>query len=742
MLTNEKQGIEKLIDKGGVSFTKDSSGNHNIFLPKDIVNPPVGINPSSPEFRDKFNKTMTQISQGSMVSGKVPSPDEYLNLFNYYINSVLESKTSQRIDRYRQMDFILKNDAALSQARNVLKDEIMQEDVFSSPITVTAKNYAFKKRIIDLLKNLGIKSLIKEAAHNLISYGDAFWLMDARKKQGVTKIIPTSPYDIKHRFEFSVAEIKAQRKKMLRRFNGLQALIDAAASVESRAVEFNKVLLGFQVLDSVFPFWQVCHFRRFTTDKDLEPFGMPMFYECQSEARMYLNAKVIISMIRSSAFMKEHIKVKTSPTMDPADQWMLVNDVRQMVELYTSKNGRTNKDLPSFGDKLYYPEGLMDVTKLEAGFNFRDRFEDLQLMREDVFNATGLPKGYFVGESGYTPVKALMMQDKKTARKVFDLQSIIISQIVKIVETHFTLTGEFNPDVEEFSISLPYPIPDFDETMITIAQAKAQYAVSVMDGLKQTLGIPKIPEPVVRQILFKYFSFDDEGINSIVSSMEKASMDMAQRGIDPIGISIGDPYLSGKDMADQAEIQTQMMAAQAANPEAMMQPGEEGAEQPPQPEGQEQGASEQQATAMPKEESLNEAEAYRHYNSLYESAIKEKPLKEALEETFDKFILEKASDEFVYLGRHYVSSTQTSPDHNQHLYVDEKQYANFLKKTSGEKLGELSEEEMKEEGDDPLECMAKKVATESVYKIGDRLSERMYMTKDEVTTETLKREAL
>lgn len=678
MPQNDNQNIEKLLDKEGLKVAQVQGGK-KVVIPKGVRTDPK-----------KFDKAYGKIQASMAMHGNSSDVDanEFLNLFSYYIKNVLESKVSARMERYKQMDFIMENDGALSLAKRVLRDEILQADVFDQPITVTARNVKFKKAIMKLFNDLGVKDLLSETGENLIKYGDGFWILDTQKGEGVQKVIPVDPHDVKHRFEFSIAELKAQKLKLKRQFNGLQTIIELGSNLSSNAVQFNKVLLGFQILNTIFPFWQVLHFRQFTTKKSVAPFGKPTFYEAQSEARMYLNSKVIVSMVRSSAFVREHVKIRTQDDMDPMEQWELVQQIKQMMELFIDKSGKTNKDVPSFGQRIYYPENLLEIEPRESGINFRDRFEDLKLEREDVFTATGMPKGYFVGEGGqYVPIKALMQQDKKTARMVFDLQNITIAQLIKLVETHFTLTGEFDPYAEEFAISLPYPIPDIDDSMIGISQAKMQYATSTIDGLKATLNISKIPETVVRDILVKYFPFEDDDINSILLQMRKEAGEEEELGIEPVAAKYGDPYMMGKVQKDQM----QQMDQGGTEPMQMPQkqkPGQPSQEKkkdvrdlPPEELVQMSGSELQQAGLSPdeiavisKQKKQMAAQHIRKQNELYEKeykdAIAKKPLKEAVHEVLDNMLLSRDSSEFVTMNRHYVTSKYVSQDHNNKAIVD------------------------------------------------------------------------
>jgi hypothetical protein len=640
---------KELLDKEGLKSISIKGTGEKVVVPKSVV---------TDDQIKKFGKTLERIAGRNALQGskKETTVNQYLGLFNYYMNSILEKQSKDRFKRYDSMDFIIENDGALAQVKKVLKDEILQEDVFEKPITVNSKNVAFKKAIMKLFKDLGVRDLIPEAAENIIKYGDAFWLLDINSKSGITKIIPEEPRHVKRRFEFSIADLRSKKNTLKKRFTGLQAIIELGSNIESRAKDFNKVLLGFQVQDTIFPYWQVLHFRNFTTKEKIFPFGIPLFFDSQSEARMYLNSKVVVSMMRSSAFMKEYVSVKTGEEMDPNDQWELVSQVKQMVELFLSTGGRTTKDVPSFGEKIYFPEGLLSFESKEGGTNFRDRFEDLKLMRDDTFTSIGLSKGYFVGDERgtYVPVKALMQQDKKAARMVFGIQNIIISQLMKAVEVHFTHTGEFDPYEEEYTISLPYPIPDIDDSVIGMSQAKMQYAITTIDSLKQSLGLVKLPEPVVRSMITKFFPFSDEEVQTIIKQMRKDQQGEEESGIDPYGKVVGDPYGLQKVQVDQVEKEVEMADQPAA---------------PAPPEDGQPVASKGQALA-PESKMVDDKEAVLE---AYLKAIEKQPIEEVVEKVIAKDLCTRDSDEFVHMGRHYINNSYVSTERNSTVLVSFKE---------------------------------------------------------------------
>lgn len=644
---------------------------------------------------DRFQKVLSNIAL-SGSGGRGSSTSEYLNLFNYYLQNVLETKAAQRLDRYEQMDFIIENDPALALTRRTLVDEVLQMDIYSEPIKVVAEKVHVRKKIDKLFKDLGIKSYLREVCSDLISYGDAFHVLDIQQDKGVIKVIPVDPRDVRHRFEFSLAELKKDKDKIKKKYTSFQIMIDLANTIETNASEFNKVLLGFQILNTVFPFWQVLHYRQFTTRNRLAPFGKPTFYESQSEARMYLNSKVIISMIRSSAFMREHIKVKTGEQEDPASQWEKVQQVKQMMDLYISVSGKSAKDYPSFGEKVYYPDGLIDIEKVEAGYNFRDRFEDLQIMREDVFTSTGLPKEYFAGgeQRQYVSYKTLVSQDKKAARMVYSLQSYIIDQLIKLVEVHFSFTGEFDPYKEDFAISLPYPVPDTDDSVIALSRAKMEYALGVIDSLKTALEVTRIPTDIVRKLLMQYFPFNDEDIDSLVTQMKKDSSEEDKLGYSRIGMKAGDPFLQNKEYMDQTiDAQDQAMGAQ--DPAMATQGGDSsvsGQDIPPEQQGVDQssiptqGSPQTQQNLPPgvsqiaswvqkhdksplHEDVFNlafpvyKSEMEQHYLSEFYHKTKDLNLEEEMEKVMSKHLL-SLGEEFNYNFRHYVSNSSTSVDRN------------------------------------------------------------------------------
>ena len=641
----------KILKNSGLKVAKTPDGK-SILVPGGVTD----------DFKKVLNNLAIQGKQGATTS-------QFLNLFNYYLQNVLESKTAQRLDRYEQMDFIIENDPALSMTRRVLIDEMLQVDTYNRPITVTSPNLDFKHAIENLFSKLGVKSYLRELCSNLISYGDAFMIMDIQEKKGVTKLIPLDPRDVRHRFEFSLAELKVNKNQIKKKFTAFQAIIDLANTIETHASEFNKVLLGFQVLNTIFPFWQILHYRQFTTRNTLAPFGKPTFYESQSEARMYLNSKVIVSMIRSSAFMREHIKVKTVEDEDPSSQWEKCQQVKQQMELFINVSGtKSSKDYPSFGEKYYYPQGLIEIDKMEAGFNFRDKFNDLDILRQDVFTSTGLPKEYFVGgeQRQYVSAKSLIAQDKKAARQVFGLQSCTIDQLIKLVEVHFSYSGTFDPYKEEFAISLPYPVPDTDDSVVNLSMSKMSYAISTMDNLKNSLEITRIPEPLVRDLLSKYFPLKDEEINILIKQMKKDSSEEDKIGFNRIGMKAGDPFLQ--------------------NTSSVVPPA---AGQPPQ---QKLPANVQKLAAWfknnnkPLEESKKE-ELFKMYqydmNESYMDQFKKStakvPIEESLQKVMDKTVV-SLGEEFVFGFRHYITNKYVSPDRN--ITGTSKESSQILKETN------------------------------------------------------------
>jgi hypothetical protein len=642
------ESIEKMLDKSGLKLSTTQQGD-KIIVPKDGVSTKFDPN----EFTHKFlqNTIDTPVSTG-----------EFIQLYEYYLNSVLEKQTKKRFQRYDAMDFILDNDPALSVARRTLVDETMQADLYNEPIKVKARKANVKKKIEKLLNSLGIKNLIRQTVDDIVSYGDGFWILDYKTSEGVKKVIPISPRDVDQRYEFSLVELKKHQNKYKQNLSGLDSLIQLASKIESNASFFNKVLLGFKIHDTVFPFYQVCHFRNYTTKKDIFPFGKPLFHDSQSEARMYLNSKVIVNMIRSSAFMREEIGVQTPEGMDPADQFAMVSTIKNAMENQMTSKGTSNKNVPSFGEKLYYPQGLIDIRKNESGYNFRDRFDDLKILRDDVMTSAGMPRGFFSGDDGgqYQSAKALMLQDKRFARQVYHIQTIITSQIMKLIEVHFNLTGEFDPNTEEYSVALPYPVPVMDYDQLNVAQTKLSYAQSIIDNLKMSLELTKIPKSVVRKVLTSYMDMSHQEVDDVINQMQYDDVEEKEKGIDPHGSKIGDPFLIGKK-------ESEMMDQGVEPPEGTASPT------PQTPTSTAQPSS--QATPDFPRQPVADSVEYAAYKQFCEKVERVNLDEHIQNSVYKAFVSAQSGAEFVHNGYHYLTNEHADLDDtlSRLLEVEEKE---------------------------------------------------------------------
>ena len=117
------------------------------------------------------------------------------------------------------------------------------------------------------------------------------------------------------------------------------------------------------------PPWCIAHCRLFTTDKDFFPFGKPLFLSAIPTFKSYKTTQLLIDMLRSQSFPREHYSIKCDENSDPFTRNMRISEAKNFLEGITPQT--QNQDGLSVGSKIYSCEGLVDYDLLVLYFNIQ-----------------------------------------------------------------------------------------------------------------------------------------------------------------------------------------------------------------------------------------------------------------------------------------------------------------------------------------------------------------------------------
>jgi len=237
-------------------------------------------------------------------------------LFKYWMESCHDSLRSwqNRNDLYADIDTVYYNCSQISKAIEIVVDEIIQADSNNQVVFVEAES-KLKKKIEELLDLLNIHELIRPTVHDLVLYGNAFWVVNYGEN-GINSIKIVSPKHVKNRLEFTPVDLYTEMNKsnsviasFVNSIDIIQKLVDSILNDKDISPYFDEYLLGFEIQDLIVPVWKCLHFRNYTNSDPFKPFGTPLYVHAIAPYRQYDAAMSLQMSARGVMFPKEVYKL-------------------------------------------------------------------------------------------------------------------------------------------------------------------------------------------------------------------------------------------------------------------------------------------------------------------------------------------------------------------------------------------------------------------------------------------------
>jgi hypothetical protein len=467
----------------------------------------------------------------------VKFPSSIEKYYEYWLSNMdTYDSLGDRISRYRDLEFMVRNSGIMHRACQLYADETILPDENNEIFKITAKEKGVEKYIQDFFNTVGVtKTYLEECAWDLSLYADHFWVHSIDLKKGVTEIIPIEVTEVENRIEFNALRAakdfhKNQVLTGLRskhaQLDNIYQMINNARNKQDYSTFFKNYLFGFSIINSDIALapWEVSHFRRFSTKSEFAPFGRPIFINSISLYRIFKAGQNLVAMLRASKLPKEIYKIKTSTGMSEVERWNKINEARQEFMNFVSlQNGLEDIGV---GSSIWTDQELLEYELIENRTNIDD-IADIKMLMEDLITSTGIPPSYLIqsdrvfGESG----KALIQQSKPFSRQVYRNQTAILEQLIRLVKIHWTINGDYDPDTTDFEISLNFPTIEESTDRVRLKSDQLRLATDILSNLGDTLGLERgeaLPKEIVKDIFMKYGFFNTSDLDSWFKTFEQS----------------------------------------------------------------------------------------------------------------------------------------------------------------------------------------------------------------------------
>lgn len=460
-----------------------------------------------------------------------------------------------RFLRYKDMKSACATEPILDTAVKIYVSEAYTSEYGKQLVGIKSKESKVEKHFYEWFDKVGFtENVIRDIFTNLVMYGDAFWLngIDMKENGGITTITPIDPFLVADRIEFNVGMVEEKRQwfnmalNISNTYPSLKQIIDIVSKddIEDISMFYKSFLFGYtlkqwaeeedtnQNVKGVPP-WTIAHCRLFTTDKDFFPFGKPMMLSALPTFKSYKTTQLLIDMLRSQSFPREHYSIKCDENSDPFTRNMRIVEAKNFLENITPQS--QNQDGLSVGSKIYSCEGLVDYDLLDPSIDL-DSLGDLEEKKYSMCMATGIPMTYLCPEEGEglggDNAEKLYYLNKIFQRRVDALRRAFLEILDETYRMHLLLTNEFDGDKTEFELFIENPVEEYTSDKVSNISDIFGLAKDIIDTISTCAGIERgesLSPEIVKSVLTQYLPVEKEviekWINEIYKSAEEENAD-------------------------------------------------------------------------------------------------------------------------------------------------------------------------------------------------------------------------
>ena len=493
--------------------------------------------------------------KGKTIDGKykpIEMPNTVEQAYQYIVsnmNTAPYMDNSFRFLRYKDFKSACTTEPILETAVKIYVSEAYTSEYGKQLVGIKSKNPKVEKHFFNWFNTVGFtENVIRDIFSNLVIYGDAFWLngIDMKGNNGITTITPIDPFLIADRIEFNVGMVEEKRQwynmalNLASTYPALQQIVDIVSqkNVEDISMFYKSYLFGYtlklwaeeengnsQDVKNVkgLPPWCIGHCRLFTTDKDFFPYGKPMFMSALPTYKSYKTTQLLIDMLRSQSFPREHWTIKTDETSDPFTRQMRVSEAKNFLEGITPQS--QNQDGLSVGSKIYSCENLIDYELIDPSIDL-ESLGDLEEKKYSLCMATGIPMTYLCPEEGEglggESADKLYYLNKIFQRRVDALRRAFLETLDETYRMHLLLTDEFEGDKTEFELYIENPTEDLTSEKVSQISDVFGLAQDILNVLASSFGLDRgesLSPNIVKSVLTQYLPVEKDVISKWVDEV-------------------------------------------------------------------------------------------------------------------------------------------------------------------------------------------------------------------------------
>ena len=417
----------------------------------------------------KHNFTIGSTQSGEYVA--IPTSFKYSNedvsLYDNFLDTYTHYDTNYGtlLTAYKTFSLMSENYCEIDLILNTYVAEVLGQGFIDNPLNISISN----KKAQDLIQRVFYKNKIYDRlpniTYNLAKYGNyGFALCYPYLEKWMTDEEMEDFHKIDVLEDLVIAFVDPQYFRVntdeyYNPINYVTTLPNTFTSDTKSSVLNNKI-------------WQPWQFSHFLIPSDItEPYGKSMLWSMRSAFDQLSTLESLLGISRASMIQRIVFYVPLPAGLNVVDSYGYMNEFRSnyLNTIFTDTQGvKAGRKIPGALSILTLPESadgkkvsFETIQNTNQGLLETD---DVDYFLDKILRASGLPKGYLVGDETITTAQALSAQDLKLKRTLIPLKKALLNGILSLTENVLTHAG-YDVDSLDIEVSLNEPMQVSAETV-------------------------------------------------------------------------------------------------------------------------------------------------------------------------------------------------------------------------------------------------------------------------------------
>ena len=410
----------------------------------------------------KHNFTVGTTRSGEYVS--VPTSFKYdakdVSLYDNFLDTYTHYDTNYGtlLTTFKTVDLMTENLAEVDLILNTYVAEVLGQGFIENPLNVKVSNKAAQELLQKVFYKNKIYDRLPNITYNLAKYGNyGFALCYPYLEKWMTEEGNDRFHKIDVLEDLVISFVNPQYFRVntdeyYNPINYVTSLPNNFTSDTKSSVLNNRV-------------WQAWQFTHMLLPSDItEPYGKSMLWSMRSAFDQLSTLESLLGISRASMIQRIVFYVPLPAGLNVIDSYGYMNEWRSnyLNTIFTDTQGiKAGRKIPGALSILTLPEAadgkkvsFETIQNTNQGLLETD---DVEYFLDKILRASGLPKGYLVGDETITTVQALSAQDLKLKRTLLPLKKGLLTGILSLAENVLTHAG-YDVDKLDIEVSLNEPV--------------------------------------------------------------------------------------------------------------------------------------------------------------------------------------------------------------------------------------------------------------------------------------------